>query len=432
MKHNLFVGNTALATGILAFVLSAPAVGQQTGGVTTEFTLSQGFEVQSNPTLAPDNDDVRSVLNTDLGFSIASVTRRSDIKLGIGARARYAFGDLDEDEKGFDFGRENANLSYRYTGQNFTLSANLRYLQDDVSFLDFEDLITVDDSGAIIVDEDATEISGSGTRRNTSYRLSAQFYQDQRFGWGASVSGSDLTYSDVTSASLEDTSSRNAALNAHFEFTPAVRLDSRLSHTTRDTEGATEGTTNALSLSLQAVRSDVFTLRSGLAFADPDTSASRTTATIGAQLRPTAQSQLTFDIGGTVSDDFDTELEARLNYRVQPTRQSAFEVSLNSGITENNDNDPVRSTVGTIGYDLALTSLSRLSLDMFFVDENVLATDTTTGETSARIQYSRQLNKDWMLAVGANYINRRETGQSNASSEELFVNVSRAWSGRRP
>lgn len=430
MKHNLFVGHTALATGILAFVLSAPAVGQQTGGVTTEFTLSQGFETQSNPTLAPDNNDVRSVFNTDLGFSIASVTRRSEIRLGLGARARYAFGDLDSDEKGFDFGRENANLRYRYTAPDFSLTANLRYLQDDVSFLDFEDLITVDDGGNIIIDEDATEISGSGTRRNITYRLSAQFREDQRFGWGASFSGSDLTYSDVTSASLEDTSSRNAALNAHFEFTPTLRLDSRLSHTTRDTDGSTEGSTNALSLNLQAVRSDAFTLRSGLTFANPDTNASRTTATIGAQLRPSELSQLTFDIGGTVSDDFNTELEARLNYRVQPTSQSVFEVSINSGITDNNDNEQVRSTVGTIGYDLALTSLSRLSLDMFFVDENVLATDATTGETSARIQYSRQMNKDWVLAVGANYINRRETGQSDATSEELFINISRAWSGR--
>lgn len=178
------------------------------------------------------------------------------------------------------------------------------------------------------------------------------------------------------------------------------------------------------------MRSDAFTLRSGLTFANPDTNASRTTATIGAQLRPSELSQLTFDIGGTVSDDFNTELEARLNYRVQPTSQSVFEVSINSGITDNNDNEQVRSTVGTIGYDLALTSLSRLSLDMFFVDENVLATDATTGETSARIQYSRQMNKDWVLAVGANYINRRETGQSDATSEELFINISRAWSGR--
>lgn len=426
-RRNLLLAG---ASGIVVSAgLIAPALGQQRGGFTSTFSIQNGAEVTRNPTLTPGNDDVRTVLNTDLSYAVRTQTRGTQLELAAGARLRYAFGDVAASDEGFDIGRETVSLTYANQAPRARFDAFVQYFREDLSFLDATDLIELDD-GNISVTEDFTDITGTGTRESITYRLSAQFDEDGPFGWGVTISGRDLNYSDVSSAGLVDSTTFNTAVNAHFDITPTLRIDSRVRYLKRETDAIDTTSTTSLSLGATAVRSDDFSVRGLLTFAAPDNNDNRLSVTGGFTARPSDRSRISVDVGASFSDDFDTRLIGRLSYDLQPTTKSRFNIQLNTDVTDSIDDEVVVNTVALLGADFELTPVSSLSFDAVFANEDALVLGEDQTEFSASVQLNRQLTKDWQMSVGVSHTSRRETGISSANSEAIFVNFGRSWNGK--
>ena len=422
----LVAGSSGIA---LAATLMAPAFGQERGGLSTVFTLGSGIETTVNPTLTPGGNETRTLVNTDLGVTLSSVTRQSEIELSASGRLRYSFDDVGTVDKGLSFGRQTLGLSYAHRAPRARLSATFRYLRDDLSFLDPVDLVNIDD-GSIDLSDDFTDLRGTGTRESFTYRLRADFDQDGPFGWGASISGTELNYTDTTSPSLTDRSTFNAALNAHLNLTPTLRLNSRLGYSERSTDTTPTASTTTFGLNLTAVRSDAFSVRAGMTFDAPDTSDDRLAVTAGFTTAPSPQSELSLDLGAVFSDAFDTQLTGRLNYDVQLTRTSRFNAQFSTDVTDSTDNNVVINTAALVGLDVELTPVSSFSFDAVYAEKEQVATGSDTTEFSASAQINRRLNRDWQVSFGVSQTRRSETGVGSATSEAVFVNLGRSWVGR--
>lgn len=426
-KVALFVTASMATAAIVSSI--APAHGQDRGGLTTEFSINNSIETTRNPSLTPGNTDIRTVIGTDLGFSVFSQTQRSQIEFLAGGTLRYSTGDVSAADEGLTFGSESLGLNYSAQAPRAQIDARLSYSREDLSFINAADLIT-DDDGTVTVDPDFANVSGLGTRENISYALGASFDENRPFGWGAGVSGTDLNYSDVSSATLNDSSTFNANLNAHFDLTSTLRVDTQLGYAGRRTDTLGTSSTTSLNIAATATRSDNFSVRGGLNFAIPDGSDDRVSLTGGFTVVPSAISQLSVDAGVTLSDAFDTQFTGRLSYTLQPTSTTRVNVQLNTNVTDSIDNETVVDTTAIVGVDFELTPVSSLSFDAIYAQEKVLATDDDVSELSASIQLNRELTRDWQLSVGASQTNRWETGADSASSEELFVSIGRTWNGR--
>ena len=426
-RNNLPIAGAS--TLILTVGLIAPALGQERGGVTTTFTLNQDIRSTRNADLDPGGDDVRTVLNTDISATLASNTRRSSIALTVGGRLRYSFGDVDADDEGFDVGRERVQLSYTGRAPRARFSARFNYLREDVSFLETAELL-LDDDGAIIIIDDLADLEGTGTRESFRYRLSAQFDEDGPFGWGATLSGTELDFSDVSSAALEDRSTLTAALNAHLDITPTFRLDSRLAYSERDTDSTDKSSTTSVALTGTAVRSDQLTVRGTVSYESPENTDDRIEIGGGFSYAITPRSELSVDLGAVFSDGFDTRLTGRINYQAEPTRRSRFNLQLRSSVSDAADDDVVVNTVALGGYDYQLTSQSSVSFDFVYAQEDDLTTGVETTNLSTSLQLNRRLTEDWRLSVGVSSRNRRVSNADNANSEEVFVSIGRDWTGR--
>ncbi|SFJ55881.1 hypothetical protein [Celeribacter neptunius] len=420
---------TSVSTAVICIAAISPALGQERGGLTQEFSLRQGFEATRNPTLTADDSDVRYLLKTDLSATLHSVSRQSTFSLTAAGRLNYPFGDVDSANKEFSLDRKNAVLRYAHIAPRAELSAYAQYLTDDISYLNAAELVA-DEDGVIVVPEDLASLQGTGTRENISYRLTAQFDQDQAFGWGVTLSGNELKYSNVSSSGLEDSSNWTSALNAHFDLTPTLRLDSQLSYAHRKSDSTAAAATTNFGLSLTAIQSDALSLRGSLAYADPENTSERYSLSAGLAISPTKTSQLSLDVGATFSDDFDTQLTGRLSYDARLTSTAQLGLSLNSSVTDTSDNDVVVTTAAVAGFDLALSPLSSLSLAGVYADENSLLTDDDTESFSASVQLNHQLDKNWQLSLGLSSTTRSETGSDRATSEAVYFNIGRSWQGR--
>ena len=426
-KNTLYLTTVSLVA--VSSALIAPAFAQDRGGLVTGFSVQSQLEATRNPTLTSGNNDIRTTLNSDLQFSLKSETRRSQFEAVATGSLRYTFDGATTSDEGFDLGDQGLILRYATKAPRATFDSYARYAKDDLSFISAADLIDAND-GTITVADDFINITGSGTRENISYRLRAQFDETRPFGWGTTVSGSVLNYSDVTGSTLTDSSTYNAALDAHFDVKPTVRIDTRLLYSQRDQDGTATTSTTTLSVGATAVRSDDFSVQALLSYALPDTTGDRVSITGGFTLKPYATSELTMSVGAALSDDFDPQLIGRLSYDVQLTSTANFNLGLNTNVTDSIDNDVVVNTAALMGADFELTPLSSLSFDAVFAQQSVIATDTDETELSTNVQLNRQLTRDWQVSVGASSTTRWVTGEDSARSEAVFVNFGRSWNGR--
>lgn len=420
-----FFGATALMLSLLG---AGAALSQESSGLVAGLRIDNSFEATRNPTLTAGNDDVRSTFNTSLGFSLSSITERAQLEFSAGADLRYSFGDVSSSDEGFTFGGPYLGLNYAYQTPRASFSSAVTYSRDDLSFLSGSSLVE-DSTGEVTISDDFGDLTGTGTRENLSYRVSAQFDEDRVFGWGATVSGNVLNYSDIVSTTLDDSSTFNALLNARFDIAPTIRIDTGLLYAQGNTDSTDLTSTTTFNVDVTAVRSDNLSLQAQLGFAFPDDGSERISLTGGLTATPTAQSNFSANAGVVISDEFDTEIVGRLNYRVQPTSTSQFDFALNSTVTDAVDGGVVLDTTATAGADFALTSLTSLSFDAAYAQQRDLATDTDDSELSSSLQLNRQLTRDWQLSVGASSTTRWEDGSDSATAQALFVSLGRSWQG---
>lgn len=412
----------------LVFASSLQSRGQD-GGRISEFTLNQSFETARNPVLDAGGDDTRFTANTDLGYSLTSETRSSTIALSLGLRLRASSGDVAASEEGFDIDRPSVELSYSTRAPRVDLRGSIGISQQDLAFATAVDLIeTVD--GTLVLPEDIGDLDGRGTRTRSFFRFNAAVDQEQPFGWAMTLSGTQLTFSDTTSADLDDTFSLFAALDAHFELTPTVRIDTRLGYSFSDSDSDGTSSTTSFGVGITALRSDTLAVRGGLTFSSPDDAGDRLTLTTGLSFEPSSTTALSFDIGATSVDGGDTSFVVEGNYTRQLTRSLEVNAVVNRSVIDTSDTDNVLRTVATFGLDYALTPLSSVSFNALFADDDAPGTGDDGREFTASVQYNLQLNRDWQMSAGLRHTSRDTDTDGSASSEALFFGIGRSWSGR--
>lgn len=412
----------------LAVIATGPVWSQSATGLQSDFEVETTFDATRNPSLTPGNDDVRSTLTTVLEFSVSTETARSELVFSAGANLRYSFGDGAGTDDGFVFDGPSLGLSYGYRAPNATITSSLNYSRSDLAFVTATDLIE-DTSDGLTVVEDFDGVSGTGTREDLSYRVSAEFYEDRPFSYAATISGTELMYSGVGGSSLEDTSAFSAVLSATYDVIPTVQLSTSLLYTQGETETSDRTSTTALNLGMTALRSDNLSVSANLVYEMPDDSDDRITLTAGITAAPTARSSFSATAGVVFGDNIDTQFIGGLRYSIQPTSTSQFDLGFNSTVTDSVEGDVVVNTVATAGADFTLTSLTSLSMDAIYAQQQDLTADTEDSELSTSVQLNRQLTRDWQMSVGVGTTTRREDASASATAESVFISIGRNWQG---
>lgn len=424
-RTSTIAGASTLALAVMA---TGPVWSQSSTGLQSEFEVETTYEATRNPSLTQGNTDVRSTLTTALGFSVSSETARSKLIFSAGANLRYSVGDGAGTNDGYVFEGPNLGLSHSYRAPNATITSSVNYTRSDLAFVTATDLIE-DTTDGLIVSEDFNGVSGTGTRENLSYRVSTEFYEDRPFSYGATISGSELTYSDVGGSSLEDSSAFSAVLSATYDLIPTVQLSTSVLYGQGETETSARTSTTTLNLGMTALRSDNLSVSANLAYAMPDDSDDRITLTAGITAAPTARSSFSATAGAVFGDNMDTQFIGGLNYSLQPTSTSQFELGFNSNVTDSVEGDVVVNTVATAGADFALTSLTSLSMDAIYAQQNDLTANTLDSELSASIQLNRQLTRDWQMSFGVSTTKRHRDASGSATADAVFLSIGRSWQG---
>jgi hypothetical protein len=400
-----------------------PALGQHTGGRSLTFGLRQGFEAESNPAKTPGGSDSRVVSNTDLSFGIASRTRSSELELFLDTRLR-----ADKDD-GFTVDRPTARLGYSHVAPGARIDASVSASSQDISYLRAIDLVEQVD-GVLVLPEDLDDLQGQGTRTSVQYRVAGRFGEDRPFGWGIALSGSELTYKDVTSAGLVDSRAQNISLSGRFDVSPVLRFDARLGHAMRDSDVTSWSSTSSLDLGLTHSRPADGSLRLRLGFAFPENGADRLTLTGGFTHAPDRQSQISMDLGATFIDGQDTQVVGRLEYRAKLLPTMDISADISRQVSENSNNDSVLSTAARVGLDLALSRLGGLSFDAAYAEQDLLRTSGDVSEMTLSVQYDHRLDENWTVSMGAAHTLRDTDTTSLATSDRVFLTVGRSWTGR--
>lgn len=388
-------------------------------------TLSvvQGFEAARNPEREPGGNDTEVVATTDLSFGLASRTRSSELEFVLGTRLRAST------ESGVDLDRPGASLSYSHIAPGARIDAFVSVERQDVDYLNALELVELED-GTLTVPEDLEDLQGQGTRLGANYRLAASFGENRPFGWGIALSGTDLSYQDVTSAGLVDSRSHNATLSARFDLSEVLRLDTQLGYSLRDTDTTSWTGTTRLDMDLTLARPADGALRAGLSFALPENGNNRFTLSGGVTHAPNPQSRIDFDLGATFIEGGDTQLVGRLDYTAKLLPTLDVNAGLSRQISESTDGNTRLTTAAQMGLDFGLSRVSSLSVDAAYVDQQMLGTTGDVSEMTLSVQFDRRIDRDWTLSVGASHSLRDTDTTQSASSDRLFMSIGRSWNGR--
>ena len=409
--------NLTLFAGLISLSVS-PVAGQDTGGRTMRFDLSERVEAVRNPTLNPGQDDSEILSTTNLGYELSSQTRSDELSLRLQAALRVPFGSSSDDPDIDDTG---ATLRYRHIapGATFTTLASIR--RRDLAYLRSFDLDE---------DDDIDALNNTGDRINSNLQFGVDFGQDRPFGWGASVGASKVRYKNLGAGStLTDYDRENATLTGRFDLSEVTQLTSSLTYSQSQEEGSNRLRTYGANFALSHLR-ETSEYRTSLSMAWPDQSADRVTLTVGNTTQFSDRGQISFDIGGTFSDGGSTRIVGRLDYQNQLTPNSNARANLQRQVSDASDGAVILRTRGQIGYDVSLTSLTTLAFDLRYLERENLSNGSDLEEYGVSFSVNRQLTSDWLLTVGLGQTTRKETGLATAKSETVYFSIGRAWTGR--
>lgn len=413
MKH--FGSVLAFSAGALAF----PATGQEAGGQTTRFVFDQSLEVVRNPDLTPGGDDTETLSVSRFAYQYSSKTRRDEFTFDLGSALRVPLSEGSDD---IDFDETSASVSYVHRAPGTRLSATGSITYRDLKYLRSYDLDE---------DDDINILNGTGNRTVGSLRLSADFMEDRRFGWGAEFGTSAIRYSNLSVGSTYvDVDRADAALKARFDLTQVTTLISRFGFSQSQEEGSSRRRTDSASFGISHAR-PTGELRGSLSFESPDTSQDRTSLTLGQTYNFDERGRISYDLGATFGDNSSTYWVGRLDYRYDLAPQSQVRATLNRQVSDADDGAVVIRTLGSLGYNMSLGPMTGLGIDLRYLDRDAISgTGGDYQEYGVSVTVDHKLTKNWNLNVGVGHTTRDEIGLQSASSDSVFFSLKRAWGGK--
>ncbi len=449
------------------------------GGVTLSFGVAERLEASDNQALRVDSDGGTGTATTDLSFGIRSETPTDFIALdgGFKVRAIGGAGSSGRGTSGFDTSVDEPRLAFRFAREGARSAASLtaRYLSADIAYLDLTDEIGTDPidpgfdpGGPIVVPGDADLIRGTGTRASYGFDGTLDLFEDAPVGLALAAGINVLDYSDVTANDLVNTRRSRAAATVVLRFSPVTEGRVGVRTTVYDADNAieTHRETNTLDVGVTRTISDAATLDATLGYSTVDTFTNtdprgRTegvTGRVGLALdRPngTATAEITADttqsgtrtgfrlgrsfelpagsigatLGATKAEGGDPKLAGSLTYR-RDLPSGGLTARLSRDVRTGNDDTDRLATAATLGLTQRINDVSALGFTLAYLHSDPGGGDTTD-RTSFNATWSRDITADWSLAAGYRYRSRDEDPGGKATSNTVFLTLSRDFTGVR-
>ena len=427
-----------------------------TGGTLLTFGVSSKLGVSDNYNLAITSPRTSTILDTTLSFGYLSETAIDRFAFDIDGVLRAS--DLSGVGSDVRFDDTNAALSYSREGANSRFSATADYNRVNLDFLDpftFANL------------SDATLVNSTGRLADLNAGLRFETGLNDPLGFGIELGHQETAYSDTIDPGLFDTRTDTAALTSRLRLSPVAEARARLSQENyrADDLTNTDRTTRALSFGLAYALSPVTTLDASVGTQTIETvGAGKTQGTFGTVILTRALTNgsaglildrsfgieggrttlsanrsmdlpsgtLAYSLGVTQGELGGTEIIGAIAYS-QTLPRGGLTASLDRSVESSTSGNDILTTNAALGYTLALTPASGLSLDFDYAQvENVgSGTTSNTNRSSLRAEYTRELTPNWDLSAGYEYQRRVTEGAGTANSNTLFMTLGREFSIRR-
>jgi hypothetical protein len=466
----LRAASAAAAAGTLSLSIS-PATAQE-GGLQLDFGIEHRLESTDNLALDFPAEGRTSRASTALSFALESATRTQQFSLsgsaalwlseepGSGSDARIARPALR-----FTYGRQSANAA---------LNFEARYRQEQIEFLtpfdaddDGEDGEDGEDGGGNGDTDpgDTTDFTGTGQRINFGAKASLELGTAAPLGLILDAGLREVDYSGTTDPDLVDSSRRNLAATTRLRISPVTEGTVALSYATYEDSDDTERETSAVNFGVKhalspatrfeaqlgyavvdtdesglSSREEGSTARFGIEYDMPDGSIEANFASTidqnGAQrtlsfgrILERRSSKISARLGVSDTEERGTDLIGALRWQ-QALPTGGIEASLARRVQSISDDGYQLRTLVSLGYSRDINPVAAISFDLNYAWlEEIGANSVTQGTAIAT--YSRAVNADWNMNLGAKYRLRDEKTVGKATSTGVFISLSRDFSYRR-
>jgi hypothetical protein len=103
---------------------------------------------------------------------------------------------------------------------------------------------------------------------------------------------------------------------------------------------------------------------------------------------------------------------------------------LSRSVSTTNDDEEALTTLVALGYDHRINAVSDLGFKLSYAAIDQTGTDPSVSRASLSATYSRALTADWNMSFGLAYQLRDQAGAGQASSETVFLGLSRRFDWR--
>ena len=391
------------------------------GGLRMTLDLSQRFETSDNLALDPTSAGRTTQATTNLSFGLMSETRTQRLAFDVSGALRFADGP-GTSSNGFtdpQFG-----LSYTRTAATARLSFNASLREDDLEFLrPLEDFLNPD--GSIDLPDDLADLTGTGTRRNTSADLALNWGDGGPLGFGISAGINDLNYIQ-SSAGLIDSRRTTLGANVKLRLDPAtdLSLGLRQSHFTDDAGDDSD----TLGFDAAITRARPNGSISATFLAEDSGDGTRLGLSFGRSLDlPRGSLSATLGLGRSAAGKTYATGNLALT---QDLPRGQFTASLQRGFSAGSNDSETVVTSLALGYNQSLTPLTSFGVTLRHGDSTQTVTGISTRNTALSASITHALTEDWGLTAGYTQSFRDEDGVGNASSGTAFLTLDRDFSLR--
>ncbi|WP_227421135.1 hypothetical protein [Roseitranquillus sediminis] len=465
------VGAVTFLTVFGSFALAGQGLGQVPAGVAPaagprlELNYQSRFELDTNPRLEPDEQDLTFQSIHSLGIALLSETRLQNIALRFGTDLRMPQSDGSDGS----LTEPTFRLTYGRAVRNAAVSLNANYRRRQIEFLepfflDEDEDTIIDEAGFSQSDGYLTEYGfGAALETGLERPLGMAYSLDYRARSYTDNDDPSLQDSEIYSASVTSTlrfseissgrvslSTRQAeytgttdereeeyrlslgysrALSETFEFDTSVGA-SRSTQEVEDAGGDASSETTGLTADFSFIK----TVPDGTWFGGIDRRLSdgefRTDLSFGRSLE-LRDASLRAQMGLTRGEDGEAQTTFALTY-TRDLRDGAFRAAVRRGVTVDTLDEEELLTAVDMTYSKEITPLSSvsLSLDVAQIEETTADDQQDLTEAALTASLSRSITPDWDMTFGyRGRVNIED--DEDAFSNSVFVTIGRSFTFRR-
>ena len=454
-RRYLMLGTSALGAGVV--VLAAPLWAQDAGPANEiRFGVSTTLRHDSNQNLSLTSPNRITEWVTGLSFGTTWQSPTSQFDLSISSELRA---EDTPTNSGISADIPSLRAYYQHDALSARITAQARLDETDLSTL------------SLLVDPVTGEIStveDPGRRRAFSLGTTVAGGLGGPLETSLGVTRSGTRYVDTISPSYYDTDSLRLTASAKAMLTPLVTMTTSLGYTDYEAQDAnsTRRETTTAQVSFDMTLDKVTTLNAGLGYSRIEQTGAATlrnqtgatyslgitrdhrTGTVGLSysrnidnngprdvLSLTGQTEMPRgQLSGTLSynssSQFSDAVTASLDYQQQlPGGQITLGASRAIATTDAGFDQ--LTTQIRAGWSQELTARAQLGLQASYSAVDTSAPGgTDTSRTTLGVSYDYQLTPDWTLTSGVQHRLARRAGQADATSNAVYVTLSRDYSFR--